>query len=108
MACGDALLFTPMTIGDITVKHRVVLAPRGRLRNDPTTYSPFPELASTYYTQRASTQGTLLISEATFVSPEATGVRGVSGIWSDDQVATWRQVSIDEEYKVTPTDSFPR
>jgi NADPH2 dehydrogenase len=45
-----------------------------------------------YYTQRASVPGTLIIAEATFVSPNIGGYANGPGIWNEDQVA-WREIT---------------
>ncbi|KAK3067596.1 hypothetical protein LTR53_015452 [Teratosphaeriaceae sp. CCFEE 6253] len=42
-----------------------------------------------YYQQRASVPGTLLVTEATFIAPEAGGYNNVPGIWNDEQVEAW-------------------
>jgi NADPH2 dehydrogenase len=47
-----------------------------------------------YYTQRASTPGTLLITEATFIAARAGGQANVPGIWSEEQIAAWREVRL--------------
>ena len=51
------------------------------------------DVAAEYYGQRATEPGTLLITEATFISEEAAGYDYVPGIWSDDQIAGWKKVS---------------
>ncbi|CAE6486364.1 unnamed protein product [Rhizoctonia solani] len=45
-----------------------------------------------YYAQRATTPGTLLISEATLISPEAGGYNNVPGIWNQEQIAAWKKI----------------
>jgi N-ethylmaleimide reductase len=44
-----------------------------------------------YYGQRAS-QGGLMITEATFISPSGRGAYASPGIFTDEQVAGWRKV----------------
>lgn len=84
-------LFQPIQVGDITLGHRVVLAPLTRFRaNDAHVHAG--DLPREYYEQRASTPGTLLISEATFIAPQAGGYPNVPGIWNDDQIAGWKKV----------------
>lgn len=73
------------------LNHRIVLAPLTRLRNTPSQV-PIPDVVKEYYSQRASTPGTLLISEAVFISPKAAGFGGVSGIWTDEQIQGWKEV----------------
>ncbi|KAG9030797.1 hypothetical protein FRB95_003556 [Tulasnella sp. JGI-2019a] len=83
-------LFTPLQVGDITLSHRVVMAPLTRTRaNDAHVHQ---EIATEYYGQRAS-PGTLLITEATFIRDEASGIKNVPGIWNEDQIAAWRKIT---------------
>lgn len=84
-------LFTPIKVGDSTLQHRIVMAPLTRFRATK-DHTPTPLMAE-YYAQRASTPGTLLVTEATFISPWAGGYPNVPGIWSDEQVAGWKQVT---------------
>ena len=83
-------LFAPIRVGDCTLQHRVVLAPLTRQR---ATKDHVPtDLQVEYYAQRGSTSGTLLITEGTFIAPQAGGFPHVPGIWNDDQVAGWKRV----------------
>ena len=85
------LLFEPIQVGSVSLKHRIVMAPLTRVRNDLTTSAPGP-LGVEYYRQRASTPGTLIIAEGTFIAAKASGLRGMPGIWSDEQVDAWKRV----------------
>ena len=87
-------LFSPIQIGGMKLAHRVVLAPLTRFRNDD-AHVP-TDLVLEYYTQRASVPGTFLITEATFVSPEASGMPNAPGIWNDAQIAGWKKVRASE------------
>ncbi|PIL29743.1 hypothetical protein GSI_08182 [Ganoderma sinense ZZ0214-1] len=83
-------LFSPIQIGDVKLGHRVVLAPLTRYRaND--AHVP-TDLVVEYYKQRASVPGTLLVTEATFISPEASGMFNAPGIWNEAQIAAWKKV----------------
>ncbi|KAJ6514904.1 hypothetical protein C8R47DRAFT_1001025, partial [Mycena vitilis] len=84
-------LFQPMLVGDIKLGHRVVFAPSTRFRCDK-DHVPLPHVAE-YYEQRASTSGTLLITESTLIAPRAGGYENVPGIWSDEQIAAWKKVN---------------
>ncbi|CAG8604738.1 4150_t:CDS:2 [Acaulospora colombiana] len=84
-------LFSPIRVGRLDLAHRVVLAPLTRCRAD--SAHVHGDLAVTYYEQRASVPGTLLITEATFIAPEASGLNGVPGIWSREQIAAWKKVT---------------
>jgi NADPH2 dehydrogenase len=80
-----------MLVGDCQLQHRVVLAPLTRFRSSD-SHVPLP-MVTEYYVQRASTPGTLLISEATLIAPEAGGYDNAPGIWNKDQIDSWREVT---------------
>ncbi|KAF8120339.1 hypothetical protein EV363DRAFT_1407872 [Boletus edulis] len=61
-----------MKVGQVTLQHRIVLAPLTRFRAHA-SYVPGPQQAS-YYSRHSSTPETLLISEATLISHEAGGL----------------------------------
>ncbi|KAJ6564446.1 FMN-linked oxidoreductase [Mycena capillaripes] len=84
-------LFQPISLGDISLKHRIVMAPLTRFRAD-NEHVPLPHVLE-YYTQRASVPGTLLITEATFIAPQAGGYNNIPGIWSAAQIAMWKQIT---------------
>src|ERR1700722_8581861 len=83
-------LFSPIRIGAFDLSHRVVLAPLTRMRADVPGNVP-NDLMAKYYQQRAS-EGGLMITEATFISPVGNGGYASPGIFTDAQVAGWRQV----------------
>ncbi|KAJ7457446.1 hypothetical protein FB451DRAFT_1098141 [Mycena latifolia] len=85
------VLFQPIQVGDVQLKHRVAHAPTTRFRSN-SDHVPSPLMAE-YYAQRASTPGTLLIAEATLIARKAGGFRNVPGIWSPEQIAAWKQVT---------------
>ncbi|WP_454715980.1 alkene reductase [Caulobacter segnis] len=82
-------LFDPLRVGDLTLPNRVVMAPLTRLRAG-STHTPNALMAE-YYGQRASAG--LLITEGVPVTPQGVGYAGVPGIWSQDQVQAWKQVT---------------
>lgn len=84
-------LFQRLRVGDIELEHRLVMAPLTRFRaDDDHVHQP---MAAAYYAQRGSVPGTLLITEATFVSKRAGGYANVPGIWSRDQINAWQKVT---------------
>lgn len=83
-------LFTPTKIGPYTIGHRVVMAPLTRMRSESGD-KPGPLMVE-YYGQRAS-EGGLIISEATPVSRQGYGYSRAPGIYADDQIAGWRQIT---------------
>ena len=89
---SSAKLFQPIQIGDLTLSHRIVLAPLTRARANEQLV--LPPSAIKYYSDRASLSGSLLITEATVIAPFATGMDTVPGIWSEEQIARWKEVRI--------------
>jgi N-ethylmaleimide reductase len=88
MAATD--LFTPMTIGELSLSHRVVMAPLTRMRAT-VPGNAANEMMAKYYAQRAS-QGGLIIAEASQVSEDGRGAPCTPGIHSPEQVAGWKLV----------------
>jgi len=90
MATNDRL-FQPLKLGHVNLAHRMIMAPLTRFRATD-DYVPTLPLSKTYYEQRACVPGTLLITEATFISPRASGYANVPGIWNQQQVDAWRTI----------------
>lgn len=86
---STARLFEPVTLGDLTLANRIVMAPLTRARSSDDGVPP--TFAADYYAQRASAG--LIVSEATNISPQARGYAFTPGIWSDAQVESWRRVT---------------
>ncbi|KAF9254266.1 NADH:flavin oxidoreductase/NADH oxidase [Marasmius fiardii PR-910] len=84
-------LFQPIKIGRLNLQHRVVLCPLTRFRASK-THAPILPIVKDYYTQRGSRPGTLLITEATVIAEKAGGYPNVPGIWSEEQIASWKEV----------------
>lgn len=84
-------LFDPIKVGSTSLSHRVVMAPLTRYR--ATDAHVHTSLATEYYSQRASVSGTLLITEATFISPRASGYANVPGIYNKAQIDAWKNVT---------------
>ncbi|KAF5623237.1 putative NADPH2 dehydrogenase chain OYE2 [Fusarium sp. NRRL 25303] len=84
-----ANITSPIDIGKCSLRHRVVMAPMTRLRADE-NHAPL-DMMREYYAQRASVPGTLLITEATFVSAKSRGRdENAPGIFTLEQVEAWR------------------
>lgn len=82
-------LFSPVKLGAISLKNRMVMAPLTRNRSGE---GGVPQaINATYYEQRASAG--LIISEATPISAMAHGYPALPGIYNDAQVAGWKQVT---------------
>jgi N-ethylmaleimide reductase len=84
-------LFTPVQIGPITLKHRVVMPPMSRLRAQPGTGIP-SDLQLEYYTQRSS-DGGLIITEATAIAASARGYYHAPGLYADEHVTGWKRIT---------------
>ncbi|CAK7202826.1 hypothetical protein SEUCBS139899_005553 [Sporothrix eucalyptigena] len=87
---SSSKLFQPLKLGDNTLQHRIALAPLTRNRND-NDHAPI-SLMETYYDDRASVPGTLIISEATATSHDEEGQRNIPGINTEKQVAAWTKI----------------
>ena len=84
-----SILFEPLTIGDLTLPNRIVMAPLTRCRAGKSRVPN--ETMRDYYTQRASAG--LMLTEATIVNQQGAGYHGTAGIWNDDQVRGWEMVT---------------
>ena len=82
-------LFTPVTLGDLELANRVVMAPLTRMRSGDTGVPG--DLVVEHYAQRASLG--LIITEGTYPNHESQGFVGQPGIVTDEQVAGWRRVA---------------
>lgn len=82
-------LFDPLTVGQIELDNRVVMAPMTRSRASDDGVQP--AFAAEYYQQRASAG--LIITEATNVSPMAKGYVRTPGIYTPEQIESWRAVT---------------
>ena len=100
MSNENAKLFQPIRVGNLELKHRIVMSPLTRYRADE-AHVP-TDIMVDYYSQRASTPGTLLITEATFIAARAGGSDHIPGIWSDAQVEGWKRVRMDLRVKDPP------
>ncbi|MCK6523395.1 alkene reductase [Myxococcota bacterium] len=81
-------LFSPLQLGRITLKNRVVMAPmtRSRAQNGVPT-----DIMATYYGDRAGAG--LIITEGTSPSANGLGYARIPGLYNAAQVAGWRKVT---------------
>ncbi|ARU89636.1 alkene reductase [Pseudomonas sp. M30-35] len=82
-------LFDPIKIGDLELSNRIIMAPLTRARADERRVPN--ALMAEYYVQRASAG--LIISEATAVTPMGVGYANTPGIWSDEQIRGWSNIT---------------
>lgn len=82
-------IFSPVTLGDLQLKNRIVMAPMTRARafenNTPN------ELVATYYGQRAGAG--LIITEGTSPSPNGLGYARIPAIYNQAHIDGWKKVA---------------
>ncbi len=88
-AMSESSLFQPITLGELQLPNRIVMAPLTRSRAVDNRVPN--DLMREYYVQRASAG--LILSEATSVTPQGVGYENTPGIWSDEQVEGWRNIT---------------
>jgi len=82
-------IFTPFTLGKLTLNNRLVMAPMTRSRAE---YDGTPgALAVEYYAQRAGVG--LIIAEGTQPSDDGQGYLMTPGIYTDAHVAGWKTIT---------------
>ncbi|KAG7394990.1 12-oxophytodienoate reductase 1 [Phytophthora boehmeriae] len=93
-SASSAKLFSPTKLGGksspVQLNHRVVMAPLTRLRTGESG-APGPSVVE-HYAQRA-TDGGLLIAEATHISATGYGYFGAPGLYEQDQLDGWKNVT---------------
>jgi len=80
--------FSLYTLGNTTLANRIVMAPMTRTRAINNNAN---ELIAAYYAQRASAG--LIISEGISPSPNGLGYARMPGIFSKEQITSWKQVT---------------
>lgn len=90
MAAVRQPLLHGLDVGGLRLPNRVVMASATRARAVNGGLVP-TELHAAYYAQRASAG--LIVTEGTWVSERAIGFAHVPGIFTEEQVAGWRQVT---------------
>jgi N-ethylmaleimide reductase len=89
----ENLLLQPFRLGEDDLPNRVVMAPLTRARAENQELVP-SRFHAEYYAQRAGTDGAgLIVTEGTWVSPQAVGWADVPGIYSREQIDGWRVVT---------------
>ena len=87
---SNSILFTPVKLGALQLRNRILMAPLTRCRADA-DHVP-TDIMADYYTQRADAG--LLVAEATMVMEGNSAFGGREpGIYSQAQVAGWRKVT---------------
>ncbi|KAJ7771916.1 flavoprotein NADH-dependent oxidoreductase [Mycena maculata] len=83
-------LFTPLTLGSITLPNRIGMSALTRNRADVSTV-PNP-LMKEYYLQRAAGGAGLIVTEGTLVTRQGTEWPQAPGIWNEEQTAAWKSI----------------
>lgn len=97
MASPNSKLFKPLRIGPIQLSFRIVMGPVCSVLAD--SNKVIGPGAIDYYGSRANVPGTLIIGEASFISPQASGTpEPRAGIFSQEQIAAWKAV-VDEVHR---------
>ncbi|MEU1799412.1 alkene reductase [Streptomyces sp. NPDC019937] len=82
-------LWNPIVVGEISLPHRLAMAPMTRDRSTPEGIPT--ELNAEYYAQRAS--HALIITEGTQPNADGQGYLLTPGIYSEEHIAGWRKVT---------------
>jgi N-ethylmaleimide reductase len=83
-------LFSPLKLGQLSLDHRVAMAPLTRSRASRPGNVPTP-MNVQYYRQRAG--AALIVTEGTQISQQGQGYAWTPGIHSEEQIEGWRAVS---------------
>ncbi len=82
-------LFTPLKLGSTEIKNKIIMAPLTRAR---ATNSRIPNsLMKDYYTQRS--EAGMILTEATAISADAVGYADTPGIWNNEQIKGWKEIT---------------
>nr|GEW48922.1 putative 12-oxophytodienoate reductase 11 [Tanacetum cinerariifolium] len=81
-------LLTPYKMGNFNLSHRVVHSPLTRMR----AYGNIPQPHTILYYSQRTTEGGLLIYEATGVSNTAHAFKDIPGIWLKEQVEALKPI----------------
>ena len=82
-------LFTPHTLGSLSLPNRIVMAPMTRCRATA-DHIPTPLMAE-FYAARADAG--LLISEGVAPDANGCGYARIPGLWNEAQIAGWKRVT---------------
>jgi N-ethylmaleimide reductase len=82
-------LSSPIKLGTLSLKNRVVLAAMTRMRTDPKTGIP-NDLMVDYYSQRAGAG--LILTECAAVSQRGEGFPGAGNFYNKQQADGWKRV----------------
>lgn len=81
-------IFTPYQLGKIELNNKIVMSPMTRSRS---IHNIPGDIVTTYYSQRA--EAGLIITEGTAPSPNGLGYTRIPGIFTEEQIHAWKQVT---------------
>ncbi|EEQ40235.1 NADH:flavin oxidoreductase / NADH oxidase family protein [Clavispora lusitaniae] len=87
----DTEIFKPTKVGNHELSNKIVYAPTTRMRAIA-DHTP-SDLAYKYYDDRTKYPGSLVITEATLMSPKTGLYDRVPGIYTDEHVAGWKKIT---------------
>ncbi|PFE05324.1 alkene reductase [Bacillus cereus] len=88
----ETKLFDPIQIGAWSLRNRVAMAPMTRCFANDETGVVGADVAE-YYRKRAADGVGLIITEGIVISPRAKGNPGVPGIYTGEQIESWKSVT---------------
>ena len=91
MNCNKRMLFTPIRIGSMEVKNRMVVPAMGT--NFAKSNGEASEALIHYYTERAKGGFGLIITECTAISKEGKSLINECGIWDDTLIPSYRRLT---------------
>lgn len=83
-----SILFEPITLGNIKLKNRIVMAPMTRGRAPGNVAN---DMMAQYYARRADAG--LIITEGVSPSPNGLGYPRIPGLYNKDQLSGWKKVT---------------
>ncbi|KAJ6573946.1 hypothetical protein DFH09DRAFT_981550 [Mycena vulgaris] len=83
-------LFSPLTLGSVTLPNRIGMSALTRNRADVSTAPN--ALMKEYYLQRAVGGCGLIVTEGTLVTRQGTEWPWAPGIWNQEQIAAWKTI----------------
>jgi len=87
---NDSILLKPISLGEIELPNRIIMASMTRARTENAGLVPIP-LQAKYYSQRASAG--LILTEGTWPNKEAIGAINVPGLFNREQAEGWKRVT---------------
>lgn len=91
MRFASERLFTPLKIGNVEIKHRIVMPTMSR-RRATSDHVPV-DIMKQYYSQRAAAPGTLIFSDTNIPAPWLGGIDHLPGLWNADQIRAWKEIT---------------